>query len=191
MDELSLIEKNKYERMWAVSGYRARSPGERCLGEFLLAANPPAGATILDLGVGCGRAAARLQAKGYKITGVDLTDTCLDKEVRETFNFVQASLWDLPPNLNGDYGYCTDVMEHIPPEKVDDVIREQIRVCNIGCFYQIATFEDSFGRRIGDVLHLTIKPTNWWHDRLIQLWPHVELVADTRAGKAPQFWCRK
>jgi len=189
MDELSQEEFFKYEKMWAVRGYRARSPGERSLGEFLQMADMPTASTILDFGVGCGRPAYALQQKGFRVTGIDLTQTCLDPDILYKLNFVKASLWELPSDLTGDYGYCTDVMEHIPPEKVDAVLAEQVRTCKVGCFYQIATFHDSFGRKINEILHLTIENADWWEDKLKAHWPNVERGTSER--RSPRFWCYK
>jgi len=188
MDALSQEEFEKYRKMWAVHGYRQRSPGERSLGEFLLTADMPKHSTILDFGVGCGRPAFALQEKGYRVTGIDLTETCLDSHILYKLNFVKASLWDLPSDLTGDYGYCTDVMEHIPPEKVDAVLSEQVRTCKVGCFYQIATFQDTFGRKIKETLHLTVENADWWEAKLKEHWPNVERGTGDRS---PRFWCYK
>jgi len=67
--------------------------------------------------------------------------------------------------VNADIGYCCDVMEHIPPEQVDDVLRN---VCNVAprIFFQIALFHDNMGAIIGQRLHLSVHTAFWWLRKL-------------------------
>ena len=48
--------------------------------------------------------------------------------------FVNACLWDFC--LKADIGFCVDVMEHIPPEKVGDVL-DRIKDAVGRVFFQI------------------------------------------------------
>ena len=181
MDELSLREQDKYRRMWAVEGYRKCSPGENVLDNFTSFTR--SGVSIGDFGVGCGRAAQALKDKGFHVVGVDITCECLDPGI--DIDFIEASLWDLPEDLNVDIGLCTDVMEHIPPEKVMDVFNNIFMCCEIGCYFQIATFKDGFGSRIGETLHLTVQPWVWWQERLEKVWPQVIVL---EKGRNARFW---
>ncbi|TFG49541.1 MAG: methyltransferase domain-containing protein, partial [Candidatus Brocadiia bacterium] len=122
MSELELAEKKKYDTVWRIREYRTISPGELAVDNFLEWAKPSG--TLVDLGCGPGRASLRLSGN-YKVTMLDISERCLDKPVRNSLNdnltFKQACLWNftLPQQ---DYGFCCDVMEHIPEEKVDEVL---------------------------------------------------------------------
>ena len=63
----------------------------------------------------------------------------------------------------GDVGFCTDVMEHIPPDDVETVLRN-IMASTPRAFFQISTVEDVFGKTIGQPLHLSVHPHAWWMD---------------------------
>jgi hypothetical protein len=59
-------------------------------------------------------------------------------------------------------GCCADVMEHIPPDRVLDVLKNNHKVCEV-VVYKIANFPSVFqGRR----LHLTLRPRHWWLEQL-------------------------
>jgi hypothetical protein len=74
--------------------------------------------------------------------------------------FVKADLTkDVP--VKAEYGFCTDVMEHIPPDNVDKVLDNCLMACQ-HVFFQISTVDDVCGALIGHPLHLTVKPYAWW-----------------------------
>jgi hypothetical protein len=56
---------------------------------------------------------------------------------------------------------CTDVMEHIPTKDVDQVLLNIMSAAQ-HVFFQISTEQDSCGKMIGEELHLTVKPPEWW-----------------------------
>jgi SAM-dependent methyltransferase len=67
-----------------------------------------------------------------------------------------------------DVVICADVMEHIPEEFVDDALKQMRRWCEpdgIGLFSISGrpAFK-SFGD--GENLHITMKPLDWWTDKL-------------------------
>lgn len=153
-------ERLKYEAMWKVPGYRALSPGEDLVTLFTEACKPQPGDTVLDLGCGSGRATLALINEGLRATGVDIANNCLDHGVK--IPFVQANLWDLPKDMTADWVFCTDVMEHIPTEKVMDVLNCINSACKKGAFFSISFTDDSFGAVIGQKLHLTVRNYQWW-----------------------------
>ena len=81
--------------------------------------------------------------------------------------FIQHDLTK-PVPVKADYGYCTDVMEHIEPENVDKVLTNIMSAVN-DCFFQISTVPDVMGALIGQDLHLTVKPLEWWEQKFISL----------------------
>lgn len=187
IDPVREKEADKYRRMWAVDAYRNFSPGEQALGAFLGYVGSVKGKRVIDFGCGTGRAALSLQGEGAAVVGVDLVREALDPVAVEGLTFHELCLWDLPPDLTCDWGYCTDVMEHIPTDKVADTLQAIRGACGEGCFFQIATFKDGFGRRIGETLHETIAPRAWWGEMLGQFWGSVEVAGTERDAR---FLCR-
>jgi hypothetical protein len=164
-----LAEHEKYQRMWDIPNYRAIAPGEHVAGVFCLAANPKPTDHVIDFGAGTGRGAAKIHKnRKCKVTMLDFADNCLDQEVRDgladDFRFFKTDLTK-PFHMPGDIGYCTDVMEHIPPEDVDTVLRN-IFANTKKVFFQISTVPDHMGQLIGQHLHLTVKDFDWWSEKL-------------------------
>ena len=127
---------------------------------------------MIDFGCGTGRGAQALRDMGMNVRAVDFAPNCLDPEVRVPF--VQACLWDLPP-MRAKWGYCTDVMEHIPTEKVIDVlqgIRDRVQ----GCYFSIATGEDDLGHIAGRKLHLTLMTAEQWAEVLGRYWTNLNIT---------------
>lgn len=158
-------EREKYERMWGtVPEYRAKCPGEAEVPEIVREFDLQLGDTVLDFGCGTGRAARALIERGIAGIGVDLAANCLDAGIDVPFE--PACLWELPKNLRADYGICVDVMEHIPPEKVERTLRELARCVRRALYFVIDTSTDSFGKRIGETLHLTVRDAAWWSEMI-------------------------
>lgn len=170
-------ERSKYEQMWARPEYRERSPGMR-VAESAYKMMKPSG-TMCDFGCGTGRAAAWFAKQGLVVTGFDIAANAMTEHDGQ---FVQGSLWDMPQFGTFDYGYCTDVMEHLPTEHVEAAISGIADRVKKGVFFQIALFECHMGDVIGEHLHLTVKPAKWWIDLLntkftkIHVQPHPKYV---------------
>ena len=148
-------EREKYQILWARQDYRDWSPGADAVDAFL--ALEPEG-LVIDFGCGTGRAALKI-AETHRVLCIDFTDNCRDKAA-VILPFVQHDL-TRPIPVRGDVGFCTDVMEHIPPEDVDAVLAN-IMASVPRCFFQIATVPDAFGAAIGQTLHLTVRDHEWW-----------------------------
>lgn len=155
-----LQENEKYQRMWEYDSYRAVSPGEDCVGTFLEVCKPDG--LVIDFGCGTGRAGLRIQEYGCHVVLLDFTENSRDKEA------MQLPFWkqDLTKPIihKAKYGYCTDVMEHIRPDDVDAVINN-IMFSAKTTFFQISTVPDTMGALIGQQLHLTVKPHQWWKEK--------------------------
>jgi len=165
-------EVAKYRKMWEIDDYRAVSPGEEWAAEFLKQANVPADATVIDFGCGTGRGGMMLALMGsMKVTLLDFTDNCLDPEVAEAcvtqpqrIGFMRGDLTEVI-QTTAIYGYCCDVMEHIPTDDVPKVL-ENVLMAAQHCFFAISTVDDEMGALIGEPLHLTVKPADWWAEQL-------------------------
>jgi len=167
-----LTEQKKYERMWAHPQYRQVAPGEDCAMTFLTQARPRPGSEVIDFGSGTGRGAIALALFGkLKVRMLDFAENCLDEEVRQALttqahalSFVQHDLCQ-PIAFTAEYGYCTDVLEHIPTEDVSKVLGNILQAAQ-HVFFQISCTDDSCGTLIGHPLHLTVKPMQWWLEQL-------------------------
>jgi SAM-dependent methyltransferase len=170
------IEAARYRKLWESAQYREIAPGEYCAMEFLNRAKPEPDATLIDFGCGTGRGGALLAKVGkLRVTLVDFADNSLDVEVAkfcrerpERIGFHVADLTKTLP-MNAAYGYCTDVLEHIPTDDVPTVLRNILASAR-NVFFSIALFDDVHGKRLSDgPLHLTVKPAEWWRQQLIDL----------------------
>jgi uncharacterized Rossmann fold enzyme len=166
----SLSERDIYRRMWMHDEYRMFAPGEHMvpgIAEFCKSG------PLIDFGCGTGRAAVKLTELGYQVILVDFADNSRDDEAL-SLPFLE---WDLsrPSPLRAPYGYCCDVMEHIPPDQVDAVLANLREACSEGVFFRIEHEADVFGPAvIGRPLHLSVHGPEWWIEKLQKFWPRVE-----------------
>jgi SAM-dependent methyltransferase len=171
---IPMAEPDKYTAMWAHDSYRNVSPGELVAQTFIEICKPSG--LVADLGCGTGRGAIEIAKAGCEVVLVDFTENSRDPEAK-SFNFLKADL-SKPIPLRADYGYCCDVMEHIPPEQVDTVIRNVMAVAP-KAFFQISTVPDQMGVLIGEKLHLSVHPLRWWIDRFNSLGFAVQWSEET------------
>ena len=157
-----MAEQEKYKAMWTFESYRNYSPGEHVADLFVNVAKPRMEDTVLDLGCGTGRGGKKVKKlSGCNVIYVDFADNCLDEGEP-----IHADLSDTIPVM-GDFAFCCDVMEHIPPEQVDKVLEN---VCKSApkAFFQICLEPDAMGVLIGQQLHLTVQPALWWMEKLMK-----------------------
>jgi SAM-dependent methyltransferase len=159
----NLTERDKYVLMWGLEQYRIVSPGEVVVEAFLKLTELD---RVIDFGCGTGRASIALAKFGYEPILVDFADNCRDAEAL-SMPFLVADLTKRIP-LRAPYGYCIDVMEHIPEKDVDTVIQNIMESAK-QTFFQIATLPDRSGVLIGATLHNTVRPHEWWAEKLNQL----------------------
>jgi SAM-dependent methyltransferase len=157
-------EADKYRLMWEQPNYRDWSPGldnvERAMVTLGISAND----SLTDFGCGAGQATLAFRAHGVKAIGIDIARNATDEGGEEDW-FFEACLWRLPPIVS-DCGLCCDVMEHIPPKKIDDVLSGIARGVKRGAYFAIDSVPDRLGLIIGQPLHLTVRPPAWWKEQL-------------------------
>lgn len=184
--DLAQQEQEKYEQMWNYKDYRRSSPGERAVEHAYEALGMQAGDNLIDFGCGTGRALLKFQEKGLHVGGVDIAENCLDAHVGVLFR--KECLWNLP-KMSVMWGYCTDVMEHIPPEKVADVLDNIRRSVTHGAYFKIHMGPDAFGpMKLGKPLHLTLRNPEWWTAKLEACFEEVSVSVE---GKTATLVCKK
>jgi SAM-dependent methyltransferase len=170
-------EEMKYVKSWKLDAYRNYSPGEKLVPMFLelFQGGVEKGTTIIDWGCGTGRASKLLYEAGFDVTMVDFAENCLDEEIKELakdnprLRFFKQDLTK-KCDLESEYGFCTDVMEHIPTEDVDTVLNNILNSSKF-VYFQIATVPDGFGAHpdINEPLHLTVENYFEWLKRFHDL----------------------
>jgi SAM-dependent methyltransferase len=156
-----LSERDKYKLMWQTDIYRKVSPGERAVPLILQYLKPKG--RVLDFGCGTGRASIELDKLGHEVMLIDFADNCRDHEAL-LLPFLEHDLTKPIPQ-DADFGICCDVMEHIPPDDVLQVLHNIMQAAE-KVFFSIGTLPDEHGVIIGQSLHLTVRPHNWWHQAL-------------------------
>jgi len=162
-------ERDKYHEIWTtVPEYRINSPGLKNVERFMKIMRPNEGYTIIDIGSGECKAGLEFEKFGLRSWYLDITDAAKPEEIKKE-KFILSPLWGnwKYPHSGSkwDYGFCCDVLEHIPPEYTMLCLANIIKNCQIS-WLQIALVEDVMGEAIGDVLHLTVRPFDWWLTRL-------------------------
>lgn len=166
-------EADKYRLMWEQPSYSDWAPGMDHVEGAVAKLGVKIGDKLIDFGCGTGRAAKALVDKGVDVVGIDIADNAPDEEIV----FVHGCLWDIPPlrQLAGArWGLCVDVMEHIPPEKVEDVLAGIARNVTRGAYFCIDSVPDRQGIIIGQPLHMTVRVPAWWAEQLLKHFARVD-----------------
>ena len=162
-------EQEKYDEMWTHPEYRNTAPGEMAVDHFISLAKPKFTDSLTDFGCGTGRAALRLSNYCH-VKMLDFSSYSLDFDVRKQldpdgrFTFRRC---DLTKPIIQDkseftkYGFCCDLMEHIPPEDVKQTLINILYAAR-HVYFQISCQPDNMGKLIGEQLHLTVQPYEWW-----------------------------
>lgn len=109
--------------------------------------------TILDYGSGKGHQYSKKKTDVYWGAVVD----CYDPGY-EPLNSL--------PNKTYDGVICTEVMEHIPEEEIDDAMRNIFDRADKFVFFSIALRPASKRFANGQNVHVTLKTPMWWDDKI-------------------------
>ena len=162
-------ERLKYEKAWSIPEYANHSPGAQAVELFAEMCEPYG--DVIDLGTGSGKGALALKDIGLDVTMLDLTFDGL-VEGTDGIRRIEAPLWGKWLGA-WDWGYCADVMEHIPPEYTMLVLDRIMSHCE-QVFFHICFVPDGFGKVVGQPLHLTVMPFEWWKSHLSEFGAVVE-----------------
>lgn len=155
---LPISEEDKYELMWSNPEYRIMSPGENVASTFVQLCRPIG--RVIDFGCGTGRGSLAIaKESNCELLLIDFTTNSRDPEAQH-LPFLCADLSKTIP-ARGEYGFCADVMEHIPPELVEQTIKN-IMEATPCTFFQISLVPDNLGGLIGHPLHLSVHSFEWW-----------------------------
>lgn len=112
--------------------------------------------TILDYG--CGKGTLRRKLKGVR---------CYDPAIKG---------FDGPPEP-ADLVVSTDMLEHVEPECLDDVLDHIKSLSLKGAFLIVANRESNKRLIDGRNAHLIVKPQAWWMERFEKRWAATLLPA--------------
>ena len=186
MEEVEKKEKAEAEKVWEKEGYRITSPGYVCLIAFIQHFKDEIikGGSISDFGCGPGLTAQTFLQLGLQVNLVDIAENCLQDNIyaltlleKEKLKFTRACLWALPEDFpKTDWIYCADVLEHLPEDKVLPSLEAMAKRTAKGGYLQICTVDDNYSSIIGEELHLTIKPKDWWLQKIEKYWKIDKVV---------------
>jgi hypothetical protein len=83
---------------------------------------------------------------------------------------------------------CTDVLEHIEPDLIDNVLKHQFALAERGAYFMIALTPARELLPDGRNAHLLLRDVQWWLDSLMEVGWTIERH-EKRKGLA--VWCRK
>lgn len=174
MSSYAAVERDKYERIWEFPEYRRVSPGweEKERAWTMLGCRP--GMSLNDYGAGTGRATAWFRDMGMKVLAIDHARNALETSVP----FRQSCLWDMDMIEASDFGFCCDVMEHIPTSMVDRTLKMIAMRTKTAVYFRIATRMDVCGPKLlGEPLHLTVRTAGAWEETLSRVFGEIVPVA--------------
>ncbi len=85
---------------------------------------------------------------------------------------------------------CTDVLEHVEPERLDSVLAHISVLASKAAYVVVATRPANLILPDGRNAHLVLRPFAWWAERFVE---HGWTIAESadRKGKDAVFWLRK
>jgi ubiquinone/menaquinone biosynthesis C-methylase UbiE len=136
------------------------------------ACKPPTDGFVVDAGCACGSILKGFQKLNLRVLGADLNQHMIDIG-REHFGFyanelVCGSISNLPALTESvDLVHTAQVLEHIPQEHMDDILREFARVLKPAgrAFICLDAVKDGETKEMymGDPTHVNIQPIAYWY----------------------------
>lgn len=189
-------EKAKYEQVWKSDDYRKFSPGLKAIQDFALLREIHYNriSSVLDVGCGTGKVMRYLmeQLPQLRVHGFDIAENCLDDWFKGSHALTTGCLWSDPLPHGYELLLCTDVMEHIPPDKVEACLKNIYNSANFAAFFCIALFPDNFGPALlGEPLHLSLFGADEWLTRILESgWASIlHRVVTNKDGKPMWLYC--
>lgn len=127
---------------------------------------------VLDIGCGFGQGVAMCRNKGIEAYGLDISESLiLYWQMANIMQFCTVCSADkLPfPDNHFDLIVCLDVLEHIPEEGIDTVLKEMYRVGRSDYILAICITPASSKMYDGSEPHVLVRPVEWWMDKLEEI----------------------
>jgi cyclopropane fatty-acyl-phospholipid synthase-like methyltransferase len=121
--------------------------------------------SVLDVGCGRGQFCLFLDKHGIKTIGLDISAPFPEDE--SNVDWQRRDLMSML-GMSAEWVTSFDVLEHIPEEDIDDVFSVLGCVATKGFVFSIC-FRDSVFRVQGQSLHPTVRPAEWWKEKLSRL----------------------
>jgi hypothetical protein len=77
---------------------------------------------------------------------------------------------------------CIDVLEHVEPELVDDVLLDLQRVMKVGGYISISCSLALSILADGRNAHISIHPPEWWVEKLMKLFDVLHIIIPPGRG---------
>lgn len=127
--------------------------------------------TVLDYGSGTGALRPDLESAGFRVSEYDPGMPGLDASPE-----------------NADLVACLDVLEHIEPDCLGDVLAHVGRLAFRGVFAVIALYPAGNILPDGRNAHLIVQSPEWWKDRITSVWSfpcRIDFELLTRPSRNP------
>ena len=173
---LTREEYFKYLEIYKRTGHGAIPGPPREAKDFLSRYKLSPGDVIIDFGSGPGYAANYFHEEGLRVIAIDIAPNAMRDEFLGKFPLIVSAFWDLPAKLSAKWGYCTDVMEHIPPARIDEVLGVMSLSAGTSMFFNISLRPDGRGAVFNKAPHLSVYPREWWEAKLLEFWQRCEFV---------------
>jgi hypothetical protein len=132
-----------------------------------------AGDSMIDIGGGDQRLAQFFPHIRY--TSLDIATAAMAPG-ENAYPHIVADISEWHDFEKYDWAISIDVMEHLPTLLVPKAITNISQSVIVGAAFLISNRPDRGGRKIGEVLHLTVRPPDWWHYRLSVAFKEVQIV---------------
>jgi cyclopropane fatty-acyl-phospholipid synthase-like methyltransferase len=152
------FEKKKYTDLWRLVNYTSLSANN--FAEFVKSIVPSGDTSVLEIGCGDGTTFKALN-NHCNVFGNDITIESAIKNRINSLRLYEYPVWNIPEYLSFNYTISTDVLEHLPLEKVDESIKKIIEITELGTIHAICTRPAST-KYEGHQVHLTVRPIWWW-----------------------------
>lgn len=117
---------------------------------------------ILDIGCGVGILVKQFNKLGFEAIGVDVNKPAIKNSIfpKKCLRVKTTARLNFSDNYF-DLIVSREALEHIPPEKIDDCIKEWDRVSKGKMVHIIAVSERGISA-INDPSHVNVQSENWW-----------------------------
>lgn len=132
-------------------------------------------AQVLDYGCGQGTLKTALVAAGYTPDVMEYDPAIKGKDA-------------LPKPA--ELVCCTDVLEHVEPERLDAVLAHLLQLTGRAAYLLIATRKANKTLPDGRNAHLIVKPAAWWVERVVAAGFVIDR-AEAKEGHDLKLWCSK